>query len=82
MLSSPDCGIINRVDCAFSFPADRAFFETNIRTKADADPLGALGDLGWYCARLGIIAYSRGTGVRFPSKCSAIAHTWTTDKVF
>lgn len=79
LLSSPDCGSIQRVDSCFSFPGDRAFFESNIRTRADGDPMGALGDLGWYCVRLGIIAYSKGTGIRFPVSCSAVCNTWTTD---
>ena len=40
-----------RITSAFSFYGDRAFFESDIRTKPDADPLGCLGDLGWYCVR-------------------------------
>ena len=28
---------------------DAEFFATNIRVKRDADPLGCVGDLGWYC---------------------------------
>ena len=81
ILSSPRCGAINRVDCAFSFPASRDFFENDIRTKANADPLGALGDLGWYCVRLGIIAFSRGNDIRFPRSCCAEGLTWTPDQV-
>ena len=34
------------------------FLNDNIRVKANADPLGALGDLGWYCIRIGLLAFS------------------------
>ena len=46
-------GPIRRVNASFCFPAHRreGFFEENIRTQTDADPLGGLGDLGWYTIR-------------------------------
>lgn len=94
---SASCGVVRRVQCNFSFPADENFFKTNIRTKATADPLGALGDLGpyvmsnslfayngllgWYCARLGLIAYSRNDNLRWPVSCSAVCSRWTDDMV-
>jgi hypothetical protein len=34
-----------------------AFHANNVRVKASADPLGALGDLGWYCIRAILWAY-------------------------
>jgi predicted dehydrogenase len=48
-----EIGPIRRINASFCFPAHRraGFFEENIRTQADADPLGALGDLGWYTVR-------------------------------
>ncbi len=46
VLSSSNCGQVSRVECNFSFPGDESFFANNIRTKASADPLGVLGDLG------------------------------------
>lgn len=38
----------------FSFPAGEDFLKTNIRTQLDAEPLGCLGDLGWYNIRLAL----------------------------
>lgn len=57
-LFHPSNGPLHRVQTCLTFPADENFFKNNIRTKADADPLGAIGDLGWYCARIGLLAYS------------------------
>lgn len=46
--SSPGyLGEPRRISSAFSFPGDESFFSTNIRMKADGDPLGCVGDLGW-----------------------------------
>lgn len=44
-------GKVRRIATHFSFPGDRSFQETNIRTDARLEPHGALGDLGWYCIR-------------------------------
>jgi predicted dehydrogenase len=57
-LFDPSNGPMHRVQTCLTFPADENFFQNNIRTKADADPLGAIGDLGWYCARIGLLAFS------------------------
>jgi predicted dehydrogenase len=45
-LREQSCGPLHRVQTCLTFPADENFFQNNIRTKADADPLGAIGDLG------------------------------------
>ena len=44
-----EIGPLRRINASFCFPAHRreGFFEENIRTQADADPLGALG--GEWC---------------------------------
>lgn len=34
-----------------TFKGDPEFFKSNVRINADADPLGAVGDVGWYCTR-------------------------------
>ncbi|KAK9165696.1 hypothetical protein Scep_000887 [Stephania cephalantha] len=39
------------IHSTFTFTADPEFLKNNIRAKPDLDALGALGDLGWYCAR-------------------------------
>ena len=43
-----------RITSAFSFNGDEHFFEKNIRVQPDGDPLGCLGDLGWYCVRFAL----------------------------
>ncbi|XP_057794637.1 uncharacterized oxidoreductase At4g09670-like [Salvia miltiorrhiza] len=44
-------GQLKSVESNFSFPADKAFLENDIRVKPDLDALGVLGDAGWYCIR-------------------------------
>lgn len=44
-------GRIRRIDSAFSFCGDDAFFQDNIRMRPELEPHGCLGDLGWYCIR-------------------------------
>lgn len=39
------------VTSAFTFKGTEDFFKSNVRIKTDADPLGALGDMGWYSVR-------------------------------
>lgn len=41
-------GPIRRIASQFSFCAPEEFRSGNIRMKSDLEPLGALGDLGWY----------------------------------
>ena len=41
-------GQIKRITSQFTFGAPEEFFENNIRTHSDLEPLGCLGDLGWY----------------------------------
>lgn len=54
--SEPAIGNLRRVTSAFSFYAAPEFFTGNIRTHADLEPLGCLGDLGWYCLRFSLWA--------------------------
>jgi predicted dehydrogenase len=44
-------GQIRRIVSHFSFGAPPTFFDGNIRTHSGLEPLGCLGDLGWYCIR-------------------------------
>ena len=44
-------GEIRRIVSQFSFGAPPEFFEGNIRAHSGLEPLGCLGDLGWYCIR-------------------------------
>jgi predicted dehydrogenase len=47
-----DIGQIRHISAQFSFHGGEEFACTNIRTDGDLEPMGALGDVGWYCARL------------------------------
>ena len=44
-------GEIRHIASQFSFLSDDEFQRTNIRAQGDLEPLGCLGDLGWYCLR-------------------------------
>lgn len=47
-------GEIKRIASQFSFMAPESFFAENIRGQAELEPLGSLGDLGWYCIRMAL----------------------------
>jgi predicted dehydrogenase len=44
-------GQIRRIVSQFSFGGSPEFFQGNIRAHSGLEPLGCLGDLGWYCIR-------------------------------
>ncbi len=44
-------GDIRRIVSHFSFGAPPEYFQSNIRAHSGLEPLGCLGDLGWYCIR-------------------------------
>ncbi|MBL8892321.1 MAG: Gfo/Idh/MocA family oxidoreductase [Planctomycetaceae bacterium] len=49
-------GAIQRVATQFSFLGDEPFFQENIRNQVSMEPWGCLGDLGWYCIRICLLA--------------------------
>lgn len=49
-------GSIRRITSQFSFLASDDFLATNIRTSNVLEPLGCLGDLGWYNIRFSLCA--------------------------
>jgi predicted dehydrogenase len=49
-------GPLQRITSQFSFLGAPDFFRDNIRANAKLEPLGCLGDLGWYCVRLALWA--------------------------
>lgn len=51
VLKSGALGPVREATSVFSFHAPPDFQAADIRFKAAGDPLGALGDLGWYCVR-------------------------------
>jgi len=48
-----------KVTSAFTVPEARINeqFTANIRMKKELEPLGAVGDLGWYCVRFSLVAF-------------------------
>ena len=44
-------GQVRRITSAFSFGGPPEFFASNIRAHSELEPLGCVGDLGWYCIR-------------------------------
>ena len=51
-------GKVRRVDATFTYSATSDFLRGSSEQKAaHADPLGCLGDLGWYCVRAGLLAF-------------------------
>jgi predicted dehydrogenase len=49
-------GPIRRISSQFSFLAPEAFRQENIRVSSQLEPLGCLGDLGWYNIRFSLWA--------------------------
>jgi predicted dehydrogenase len=47
-------GTLRRICSQFSFAAPPEFLQSNIRVQPQLEPLGALGDLGWYNIRLSL----------------------------
>ncbi len=47
-------GPIRRIASQFSFKASEEFYRQNIRSSGELEPLGALGDLGWYNVRMSL----------------------------
>src|SRR5262249_34819345 len=59
-------GPLRRISSAFSFRASADFFNVNVRSHSGLEPLGCLGDLGWYCVRFSLWA----AGWRLPRSVS------------
>jgi predicted dehydrogenase len=49
-------GDIKRIQSGFSFLAPTEFIENDIRINSDLEPMGCLGDLGWYNIRVSLFA--------------------------
>eukprot|EP01045_Picozoa_sp_COSAG04_P007218 COSAG04_NODE_372_length_15668_cov_11.135975_15_plen_238_part_00 len=62
-----DFGEVLRVTSGFSFMGDEDFYKGNIRCSAEGDPLGCLGDLGWYCVRFGLFAFGECAASKKPA---------------
>lgn len=56
-----EVGQIRHIASQFSFLGDAEFQRTNIRAHGLLEPLGCLGDLGWYCLRFSLWAMNYAT---------------------
>src|SRR4029077_9109661 len=54
-------GRIKRIMSIFTFRASDEFYGANIRIHSQLEPLGCLGDLGWYCLRFSLWAMNEAT---------------------
>jgi predicted dehydrogenase len=57
-------GVVRRVSSQFSFKGNDDFLSRNIRASGALEPLGCLGDLGWYNLRFSLCAL----GERLPER--------------
>eukprot|EP00898_Chlorokybus_atmophyticus_P008207 jgi/Chlat1/8388/Chrsp80S00645 len=54
-----EIGGARRVISSFTFPLSAyEGYEGNVRLNAQLEPLGCLGDVGWYCVKLALLAFS------------------------
>jgi predicted dehydrogenase len=70
-------GLLRRVVSNFSFAAGDDFLKNNIRVSSATEPLGALGDLGWYNIRFSLLVMN----YKLPAKVSGRMLTATSDGV-
>jgi predicted dehydrogenase len=54
VLDGQSVGTLRRLATQFSFQASDEFLAQNIRVRSDLEPLGCLGDLGWYNLRFSL----------------------------
>ena len=68
-----DVGPVRHIASQFSFKSDDEFQRSNIRAHGKLEPLGCLGDLGWYCLRFTLWAMSYAT----PTQVTGRIHSET-----
>ncbi|MEM7312955.1 MAG: Gfo/Idh/MocA family oxidoreductase [Planctomycetota bacterium] len=66
-------GELRRISVQFTFNGGDDFHAGNIRVSEELEPLGCLGDIGWYCIRLTLI----GTNWQLPTEVRACTLTGT-----
>lgn len=66
-----DVGQTRHIATQFSFLGDAEFQRTNIRAHGKMEPLGCLGDLGWYCLRFTLWAMKYATPVQVTGRIHA-----------
>jgi len=66
-----DVGRIRHIASQFSFLSDDEFQRSNIRAHGNLEPLGCLGDLGWYCLRFTLWAMNYASPVQVTGRIHA-----------
>ena len=73
-------GEVRRINSSFTFCGDEEFFKSDIRVFKDGDPLGCIGDLGWYCIRSAVLLYCQHQGLA-PTSAQVIHYSLTDSYV-
>lgn len=66
-----DVGEVRHIASQFSFKGDDEFQRSNIRAHGQLEPLGCLGDLGWYCLRFTLWAMNYATPTQVTGRIHA-----------
>lgn len=66
-----EVGKVRNIATQFSFMSDDEFQRSNIRAHGKLEPLGCLGDLGWYCLRFTLWAMNYATPVQVTGRIHA-----------
>ena len=66
-----EVGPVRHIATQFSFMSDDEFKRSNIRAHGKLEPLGCLGDLGWYCLRFTLWAMNYATPVQVTGRIHA-----------
>lgn len=67
-----EVGRVRHIATQFSFLADADFESGNIRAHGRLEPLGCLGDLGWYCLRFSLWAMDYATPAHVTGRLHAL----------
>lgn len=49
---------LSRIETTFTFTGSKDFFANNIRCSTSGDPMGCVGDVGWYCVRMALLVFA------------------------
>lgn len=66
-----EVGPVRHISTQFSFMSDDEFQRSNIRAHGKLEPLGCLGDLGWYCLRFTLWAMNYAAPVQVTGRIHA-----------
>jgi len=77
VMDSPEFGKPLVVTSCFTIALPESVLDSNIRSKAECEPLGCIGDLGWYCIRFSLWCYK----FEMPESVACTFHETTDDGV-